>query len=93
MVASDEIGHSDKANGEDSDEEFNDDQKEPQNGAEKDKEDAPQQNGEEEKNDADKFADIVDKVINKFEIFRTRQGRAGLVHNFLRGLDLKLSGK
>lgn len=38
--------------------------------------------------DADKFVEIVDKVINKFEVFRTRQGRAGLVHNFLRGLEI-----
>ncbi|XP_031567432.1 cytosolic phospholipase A2-like [Actinia tenebrosa] len=91
MVASDAIGHANKANGEESDEESNDEPKESPNKAEKDKEDAPEQNGEEHKSDADKFADIVDKVINKFEIFRTRQGRAGLVHNFLRGIDLKLS--
>jgi len=61
-------------------------QKSVQNGGEE-KEDAAAIVTEGE-NDADKFIEIVDKVINKFEVFRTRQGRAGLVHNFLRGLEI-----
>ncbi|KAK3741814.1 hypothetical protein QZH41_010452, partial [Actinostola sp. cb2023] len=85
MVASDEIDKYNKTS-DDSDEDSNCDQKNVQNGEEK--EDAAPNNDEEGKTDADKFVDIADKVINKFEVFRTRQGRAGLVHNFLRGLDI-----
>jgi hypothetical protein len=77
-LASVDIDHYNKTN-EDSDDEANDDHKDSQDGEE---------NEEEGKTFADKLADIAVGVINKFEIFRTRQGRAGLVHNFLRGLEM-----
>ena len=31
---------------------------------------------------------ILESLLNRFPVLQTREGRAGLVHNFLRGLQL-----
>ena len=36
------------------------------------------------------WTNLLEKMVDKFEILRTRSGRAGLVHNYMRGLEVKL---
>ena len=36
---------------------------------------------------------LASNIINKFDFLKTRSGRAGLVHNFLRGLKLQQISK
>ena len=34
------------------------------------------------------FGQFFEALVDKFAVFKTRAGRAGLVHNFLRGLQV-----
>ncbi|XP_048577895.1 cytosolic phospholipase A2 isoform X2 [Nematostella vectensis] len=74
MIASEEDDHN-----EDSDDEQASDSDE--------KDAAKNSNGDDDKEQS-KLMEIVEKVIDRFDVFKTRQGRAGLVHNFLRGLQI-----
>ena len=49
---------------------------------------AKQQLVEREPEEDDSFENFLKFLAEKFPILKTREGRAGLVHNFLRGLQL-----
>ena len=49
---------------------------------------AKQQLVEQEPEEYDSFVKFLKFLAEKFPILKTREGRAGLVHNFLRGLQL-----
>ena len=38
------------------------------------------------------FGQFFEALVDKFAVFKTRAGRAGLVHNFLRGLQVMTTG-
>ena len=41
-----------------------------------------------DKDDKGFFGQFFEALVDKFAVFKTRAGRAGLVHNFLRGLQV-----
>ena len=49
---------------------------------------AKQQLVERDPEEDDSFVNFIKFLAEKFPILKTREGRAGLVHNFLRGLQL-----
>ena len=49
---------------------------------------AKQQLAEQDPEEDDSFENFLKFLAEKFPILKTREGRAGLVHNFLRGLQL-----
>lgn len=49
---------------------------------------AKQQLAEQEPEEDDSFEKLLKFLAEKFPILKTHEGRAGLVHNFLRGLQL-----
>ena len=66
---------------------------------EEDEKDTTDGKGKEEMQIADDSKDpsmkkkIIKGIVNRYSFLKTRSGRAGLVHNFLRGLQLTVPSR